>query len=106
MVHATLPSHLNEHDEEEYAACDVDLLPEEHHGDAAELPHEVDDDEEGGEEPAAAPGYVHVLPLLAPLNPHAHPILEKCGNRAESRDVRQDMFGTSGHLLTVFYNIT
>ena len=55
MVYPTLSSHLNEHDEEEYAACDVDLLPEEHHGDAAELPHEVDDDEEGGEEPAAAP---------------------------------------------------
>ena len=55
IVYPTLSSHLNEHDEEEYAACDVDLLPEEHHGDAAELPHEVDDDEEGGEEPAAAP---------------------------------------------------
>ena len=54
-VYPTLSSHLNEHDEEEYAACDVDLLPEEHHGDTAELPHEVDDDEEGGEEPAAAP---------------------------------------------------
>ena len=55
IVFHTLCSHLNEHDEEEYAACDVDLLPEEHHGDAAELPHEVDDDEEGGEEPPAAP---------------------------------------------------
>ena len=54
-------SHLNEHNEEEYAARDVDLLPEEHHGDAPELPHEVEDDEDGGEEPAAAPAVTDAM---------------------------------------------
>ena len=35
--------------------------------------------------PSAAPGDVHVLPLLVPLDPHADPILEEGGDQAEAR---------------------
>lgn len=85
-------------DEEEHAASDVDLVSSEDHGDGPKLADKVDHDEQGGDEPAAAPGDVHVLPLLAPLNPHTHPILEECGHKAKSGDVRKDVFGMSGHL--------
>ena len=69
--------HLEDNDEEEDATGDVHLKPSEDHRDGAELPDEVDHHEEGGDEPAAAPGNVHVLPLLTPLHPHSHSVLEE-----------------------------
>ena len=91
---------LENHDEEEDPAGDVHLEPGEHHGHGPQLAHQVDDDEHGGEEPAAAPGDVHVLPLLAPLDPHPDAVLEKCGDQAEPGKMGQDMLGMSGNLQT------
>ena len=91
---------LENHDEEEDPAGDVHLEPGEHHGHGAQLAHQVDDDEHGGQEPAAAPGDVHVLPLLAPLDPHTDAVLEECGDQAEPGEVGQDMLRMSGHLQT------
>ena len=90
--------YLERNDEEEDAAGDLDLLPHEDHGHAAELPDEVDDDEEGGEEPSAAPGDVHVLALLVPLHPHPDAVLEEGRDEAEARDVRQEVLRAPGHL--------
>ena len=75
-------------DGEEHDAGDVDPKPEEDHGDPAELTEEIDDDEHGGQEPAAAPRDVHVLALLGPLDPHAKAILEEGRDETESGQVR------------------
>ena len=80
-------------DEEERAASYFDLESGEDHGDSPQLADQVDHDEHGGDEPAAAPRDVHVLPLLAPLNPHTDSILEKCGHKTKSGNVREDVFG-------------
>ena len=85
-------------DEEEKSAGDVYFEPGEDHGHGSQLAHQVNDYKHGGQEPAAAPGYVHVLPLLAPLHPHADSVLEKCGDQTEPRQVGQDVLGVSGHL--------
>ena len=89
---------LENHYEEENSTSDVHLEPGEDHGHGPELADEVDDDEHGGEEPAAAPGDVHVLPLLAPLDPHPDPVLEECGDEAEPGQVGQDVLGVPGNL--------
>ena len=62
------------------------------------LTHQVDEDEQGGEEPAAAPGDVHVLPLLPPLRPHADAVLEEGGHQAEAGQVGQDVLGVASNL--------
>jgi len=91
-------SHLKADNEEEDSAGDVYPEPEEDHGDAAELSAQVDDDEHGGQEPAAAPRDVHVLALLGPLHPHADAVLEEGGDEAEARQVRQDVFRLPSYL--------
>jgi len=90
---------LKNDDKEECSTSDVDLEPSEDHGDGSELSNHIDEDEHGRQEPAAPPGDVHVLPLLAPLDPHTNPILEKGGDEAESGQVRQDMLRISCHLI-------
>ena len=75
-------------DREENDARDVDAEPEKDHGDAAELSEQIDDDEHGSEEPAAAPRDVHVLALLGPLDPHAKAVLEEGRHETESSQVR------------------
>jgi hypothetical protein len=57
-----LHADLEDDDEEEDATGDVDLEPGEHHGHGAQLPQQVRHHEQGGDEPTAAPRYVHVLP--------------------------------------------
>merc|ERR1711976_75918 len=90
---------LQEHDEEEDSASNVDFEPEEHHAHASQLADEVHHDEHGGEEPTAPPGDVHVLPLLAPLDPHPDPVLEEGGHEAEARQMGEDMLGMTGNLV-------
>lgn len=90
--------HLEEDDSEEDSACDLDLEPEQHHGDAAELAQQVEDDEERGQEPAAAPRDVHVLALLRPLDPHADAVLEERRHQAEAGQVGQYVLRLTGHL--------
>ncbi len=85
---------LKKDNEAEDAASDVDAEPEENHGDPSELAEEVDDDEHGGQEPTAAPGDVHVLALLRPLDPHADAILEEDTDEAEPRKVICDVLAT------------
>ena len=78
-------SHLKADDEEENAAGDVNAEAEEDHSDASELAEKVGDDEEGGQVVTAAPGDVHVLALLCPLDPHSNPVLEEGRDEAEPR---------------------
>ena len=89
---------MKEHDEEENSAGDLDLLTKQDHGDASELAHQVDDDEEGGDEVAAAPRDVHVLALLSPLNPHPDAVLKEGRDEAEPGQVGQDVLRVPNHL--------
>ena len=77
-------SHLKADDWEENTTGNVDAESEEDHGHTTELSQQVEDDEGGGQEPAAAPRDVHVLALLGPLDPHPEPIFEEGGDETES----------------------
>jgi hypothetical protein len=94
----TQNTHLYEDNEEKQPARNVDLLPGEHHGDATQLPGEVDDDKEGGEEPPAAPADVHVLALLGPLHPHPDAVLEEGRDEAKAGQVGKDVLRVTSDL--------
>ena len=90
--------YLQANDEEEDSTGNVYPEAEKDHGDTSKLSEQVDDDEHGGQEPAAAPTDVHVLPLLRPLHPHPETILEESWDEAETRQVRQDVLRLSRDL--------
>ena len=98
VANTTPSNYLKEHDKEQDPAGDVDLEPEQHHGDPAELPEEIEDHEEGGQEPAASPRDVHVLALFAPLDPHPDAVLEEGGDEAEPGQMGQDVLCVAGDL--------
>ena len=88
-VPVTVGHSLEANVEDEQAAADPDAGTEENHSGGTELSEKVDDDEEGGQVPAAAPGLVHVLALLRPLDPHSNPVLEEGGENAKQGQVRK-----------------
>ena len=55
-------STLNLVDEMNQVENSLNKPPGENHGHCPQLPDEVGDHKEGGEEPAATPWYIHVLP--------------------------------------------
>lgn len=54
-----------------------------------QLSEQVEEDEGGGQQVAAVPGGVDVVPLLAPLEPHADAVLQERADEAEACHVRQ-----------------
>lgn len=54
-----------------------------------QLSEQVEEDKGGGQQVAAAPGAVDVVPLLAPLEPHADAVLQERADQAEAGHVRQ-----------------
>ena len=64
-----------------------DVAPHQHHHAARHLQNHVEHHEHVREEFSAAPCQVDVVLLLAPLEPHAQPVLEERGDEAESSDM-------------------
>ena len=89
---------MQEHNKEQNPAGNINFEPGQDHGHATQLSHEIEDNKECGQEPSASPGDVHVLPLLAPLHPHAQTILEEGGHKAEAGQVGQHVFAVAQEL--------
>lgn len=53
------------------------------------LSTQVEQHKAGGQEVAAAPGGLDVVPLLVPLEPHADPILQEGTDQTQARQVGQ-----------------
>ena len=78
-------------DAKEHGARNVHMFAHEHERAAAELSDQVEQHKKGSEDVATAPGPVHVVALLPPLQPHADTVLDERADEAEARQVRQDM---------------
>lgn len=60
-----------------------------------QLSQQVEEHEGRGQQVAAAPGGVDIVPLLTPLEPHADAILQEGANQAEACHMRQVLLGDS-----------
>jgi len=87
-----MQTHLQHHNEEKQSHRYVDLKSGHHHAAAAQLAQQVDEHKDGGQELAAAPAHVHVLPLLVPLDVHAQAVLEERGDEAQTGHCGQHIF--------------
>lgn len=58
-----------------------------------QLPQQVQQDEDVGEDASAAPGGLDVLGLLRPLEPHPEPVLQEGADQAEPGHVGEVVLG-------------
>lgn len=62
-------------------------------GYVTQLPQQVEQDEEVGEETSTVPGGLDVLALLPPLKPHADPVLQEGADQAEPGHMGEVVLG-------------
>ena len=86
------------YDRGENSARNVHFLPTEHHNTATQLTDQVGHHEHRGQEPAAPPCSIDVVPLLVPLCPHANTVLQKRGDQAEAGDVGENVLAMTEDL--------
>lgn len=70
----------------------------EHLATPTQLPEEIQEHKDGRQDVATVPGGVDVVPLLAPLKPHADAVFEEGADEAEAGHVRKVLFGHSQEL--------